>query len=141
MQWAAKAMQYALYWLLLLQPVLGLLHSSAHGGPVKVFFLFRLPPLIERDHDLAEKIRAIHAIVANLLLLLIIIHALAALFHHFIRRDETLTRMLPGAARHKKSASHDCAKCETQRDENANCPRFSASGASPAALLKFQSET
>ena len=47
-QRAAQAMEYALYGLLLLQPILGLLHSSAHGGRVKVFFLFRLPPLIGR---------------------------------------------------------------------------------------------
>jgi cytochrome b561 len=102
MQWAAQAMEYALYCLLLLQPILGLLHSSAHGGRVKVFFVFRLPQLIERNHDLAEKLGAAHAIVAHLLLMLIVFHASAALFHHFIRRDETLTRMLPGTARYQK---------------------------------------
>ena len=102
MQWAAQAMEYALYCLLLLQPILGILHSSAHGGRVKVFFLFRLPPLIERNHDLAEKLGSAHALVAYLLFILIVLHASAALFHHFIRGDETLTRMLPGTARYQK---------------------------------------
>jgi superoxide oxidase len=106
-QWAAQAMEYALYGLLLLQPILGLLHSSAHGGRVKVFFLFRLPPLMERNHDLADKLLVAHTIVAYLLFILIALHASAALFHHFIRRDETLTRMLPGTAR-IKNASRDC---------------------------------
>ena len=100
-QWAAQTMEYALYCLLLLQPILGLLHSSAHGGRVKVFFLFRLPPLMEPNHDLADKLGTAHAIVAYLLLILIAFHASAALFHHFIRGDETLARMLPGMARCK----------------------------------------
>jgi len=47
-----------------------------------------------------------HTIVAHLLFILIALHASAALFHHFIRRDETLTRMLPGTAR-IKNASRD----------------------------------
>jgi hypothetical protein len=58
---------------------------------VKVFFLFRLPPFMERNHDLAEKLLVAHTIVAHLLFILIALHASAALFHHFIRRDETLS--------------------------------------------------
>ncbi len=101
MQRAARAMEYALYGILLLQPILGLLHSIAHGGRVKVFFLFRLPRLMEPNHDLADKLLAAHAIVAHLLLILIVLHASAALFHHFILGDQTLVRMLPGLARRK----------------------------------------
>ncbi len=116
-QRAAQAMEYALYGLLLLQPILGLLHSSAHGGRVKVFFLFRLPPLMERNHDLADKLLVAHTIVAYLLFILIALHASAALFHHFIRRDETLARMLRGTAR-IKTASRDCdgLECATGSD-------------------------
>ena len=102
MRWAAKAMEYALYCLLLLQPILGLLHSNAHGARVKIFFLFQLPQLIERNHDLAEKLGTTHEIVASLLFALIVLHASAALFHHIILRDETLTRMLPGPTKRQE---------------------------------------
>jgi cytochrome b561 len=66
----------------------------AHGARVKVFLLFRLPPFMERNHDLAEKLLVAHTIVAHLLFILIALHASAALFHHFIRRDETLSGWL-----------------------------------------------
>lgn len=101
MRGAARAVEYLLYGLLLLQPVLGLLHSNAHGGRINFFFLFRLPPLIGQDHDLAEQLVVAHGIVANMLLAVIAVHASAALFHHFIRRDETLNRMLPRTARRR----------------------------------------
>ena len=94
MRWAARAMEYALYCLLLLQPILGILHSNAHGGREKILFLFQLPQLIGRNHDLAEKLGTAHAIVATLLLALIVLHASAALFHHVILRDETISRMI-----------------------------------------------
>jgi cytochrome b561 len=37
----------------------------------------------------------LHALVANALLIVIGMHAAAALFHHFIRRDDVLNAMLP----------------------------------------------
>ncbi len=101
MRGAARVVEYLLYGLLLLQPVLGLVHSNAHGGRINFFFLFRLPPLIGRDHDLAEQLIAAHGVVANVLLAIIAVHASAALFHHFIRRDETLIRMLPRTERRR----------------------------------------
>jgi cytochrome b561 len=97
---AARAVEYLLYGLLLLQPVLGFLHTNALGRGVTVFFLFRLPPLIGEDHDLADELLAAHAIVANILLIVIALHTAAALFHHFVRRDGVLRRMLPGT-RHR----------------------------------------
>lgn len=97
MRTAARGVEYTLYGLLLLQPVLGLLYANAHGGRAGVFFVLRLPPLIERNDDLAKQLLLAHGAVANLLLAVIALHAAAALFHHFIRRDEILDRMLPKA--------------------------------------------
>ena len=45
--------QYALYALLLTQPILGLLHTTAHGERANLFFLGQLPALIGQDRPLA----------------------------------------------------------------------------------------
>ena len=97
MRTAARSVESMLYGLLLLQPILGLLYSNAHGGRTGLFFVLHLPPLIQRNDELAEQLLLAHEVVANLLLAIIALHAAAALFHHFIRRDEILNRMLPKA--------------------------------------------
>ena len=100
MRTAVRSVEYMLYGLLLLQPILGLLYANAHGGRTGVFFVLRLPPLIQRNDELAEQLLLAHGAVATLLLAVIALHAAAALFHHFIRRDEILNRMLPKALQH-----------------------------------------
>jgi cytochrome b561 len=97
MRFAAHWSEYALYTLLLTQPILGLLHTNAHGERANPFFLGQLPALIGRDLPLAKQLLAVHETVGLLLLGLIALHALAALYHHFWRRDNTLEAMLPQA--------------------------------------------
>jgi cytochrome b561 len=97
MRLAAQGSEYALYALLLAQPVLGLLQTNAQGDRVDLFFLDRLPPLIGENRSLAGLLLTAHGIVGFLLLGLIALHISAALFHHFWRRDDTLTAMLPSA--------------------------------------------
>jgi cytochrome b561 len=60
-----------------------------------VFGLFELPPLVGPDRELSELLLGIHWRMGVVLCLMIAGHAGAALFHHFIRKDETLRRMLP----------------------------------------------
>src|SRR6201981_3539852 len=95
MRVAAQWSEYALYALLLPQPILGLLHTTAHGDRVSLFFLGQLPALIDRDRPLAKQLLVMHETVGLLLLGLIALHAAAALYHHFWRRDDTLEAMLP----------------------------------------------
>jgi cytochrome b561 len=95
MRFAAQGSEYALYALLLIQPILGLLQSNAHDDRVNLFFLGQLPALIGHDRPLAKQLLAAHEIVGLLLLGLIALHAAAALYHHFWRRDDTLDAMLP----------------------------------------------
>jgi cytochrome b561 len=102
MRAAARGSEYLLYALLLLLPLLGLLQTNAHGDRVDLFLLGELPPLIGRDRALARQLLAAHEAVALLLLAVIGVHAAAALFHHFIRRDDTLNAMLPHALRRKR---------------------------------------
>lgn len=99
MQVLAMASEYGLYALLLTQPILGLLQTNAHGDQVNLYFIGQLPALIEKNRQLAEQLLAVHKAVGFSLLGLIALHASAALFHHFWRRDDTLTAMLPAADR------------------------------------------
>jgi len=80
---------------LLAQPILGILNINARGRRVDFFFLGELPPIVGPDKVLAKQAIAAHQIVAYVLLTLIALHAPAALFHHFVRRDDVLNAMLP----------------------------------------------
>ena len=96
---AARVAEYVLYALLLAQPVLGILNVNARGRRVDFFFLGELPPIVGPDKVLAKQAIAAHQIVAYALLALIALHAAAALFHHFVRRDDVLKAMLPRSRR------------------------------------------
>jgi cytochrome b561 len=92
MRFAAQWSEYALYALLLTQPILGLLQTNAHGDRVNLFFLGQLPALIGQDRQLAKQLVGVHETVGLLLLGLIALHGSAALYHHF---GATTTRSRP----------------------------------------------
>ena len=98
-KWAARTNEVLIYMLLLAQPVVGLFYSSAYGVRVNLFLLVQLPTVLGRDLALGETLGAIHNFLGYSLLALIGAHAAAALFHHFIRRDDVLNAMLSSRLR------------------------------------------
>jgi len=90
---AAALTHAALYMLLLALPLLGWTLSDALAKPVHLFGL-ALPSLVEPDPDLADTLQAWHLDAAWALLALAALHAGAALWHHFVRRDQVLRNML-----------------------------------------------
>jgi cytochrome b561 len=92
---AARFAHLSFYALLFALPVTGCLMSSAAGIPVSFFDLFMLPDFVHRDHDLFQRYIAIHKWLGYVLILLIFVHAGAALRHHFAFKDDTLGKMLP----------------------------------------------
>ena len=84
----------ALYALMFGMPIAGWIILSAEGDPVP-FFGLELPPLVAPDEALAKQVEEIHETAGMVGYYLIGLHAAAALFHHYIRRDNALTRMLP----------------------------------------------
>ena len=90
----AKLMHLALYALMIGTPLLGWLTLSAFGKPIP-FFGLELPALVAPDHDFGEQLEHWHVRLAEAGYWLIGLHAVAGLFHHYISRDNTLTRMLP----------------------------------------------
>lgn len=93
-QRAAVAMHMALYLFLVVMPLLGWLVLSAKGKVIP-FFGLELPALIGPDKALAEQLEEIHKTIGTTGYYLIGLHAVAALFHHYVLRDNALLRMLP----------------------------------------------
>ena len=95
---AAWLTHAALYLILLGLPLLGWALSNAEGKPVHLFGA-ALPALVAEDEDLADALLAWHQDVAWALLALVLLHIGAALYHHFVRRDDVLRSMWPWRAR------------------------------------------
>ena len=73
-------------------PLLGWLILSAEGKVIP-FFGLELPALIAPNEGSAELFEEIHELVATFGYALIGLHAVAAIFHHYIVKDNTLKRM------------------------------------------------
>lgn len=95
----AHAAHWVLYALMLAIPVSGWLMSSAQGFQVVWFGIMPLPDLVARDKALGTLLQDIHVTLNYTLLCVVIAHVAAALKHHFIDRDDVLSRMLPWAAK------------------------------------------
>lgn len=92
---AAAAVHGALYVLLFVIPLSGWLMSSAKGVSVAYLGVLPLPDLVAENEALGEQLETLHGMLNCALLGLIVVHALAALKHHFVDRDAVLVRMLP----------------------------------------------
>ncbi len=93
-KFAAHLTHGLLYQILLVLMISGYLISTADGRSIEVFGLVSVPALpfaFEQQEDIAGEI---HWWLAWSLIVLAGIHALAALQHHFILKDNTLKRML-----------------------------------------------
>jgi cytochrome b561 len=98
MQLAGNLTHALLYAALILQPILGFLTTNAFGfpqaGATAYLGFIDLPKFMEASEGLAKVLLTLHSIVGWSLLVLIPMHVAAAIFHHAIRRDGTLLRMI-----------------------------------------------
>lgn len=91
----AKLVHLALYALMLVMPILGLLILSGAGKAIPFFGLFTLPPLIGENKELADTLKEIHETFGKVGYALIGLHAVAAIYHHRVVHDNTMLRMMP----------------------------------------------
>lgn len=91
----AKGTHLALYAFMLAMPLAGWLILSAAGKTIP-FFGLELPALISPDKALAGQMKELHETFGTIGYFLIGLHAFAALFHHYVVKDNTLRRILPG---------------------------------------------
>jgi superoxide oxidase len=94
----AKANEYGLYALLLVQPITGLGNTLFHGRPFALF-IWEVPALLAPDTAIRSLFVKAHEFGARALVVLIGLHAGAALFHGLVLRDGVLQRMLPWTSR------------------------------------------
>ena len=95
-QLAAHATHWLLYGLLIVQPFLGWIGTSAFPAQIIVFGLFELPPIWPPDRPLSDWVLFVHALVGLTIAALVVLHIGAALYHHFVRKDGILERMVYG---------------------------------------------
>ena len=104
---AAQCSHFGLYFVMFVSPVLGVLYSQASNFPVSFWGWFVLPAIIAPDQAISKWLVNFHVILGRAGLALIVIHAAAALRHHFILRDVILIRMIPWLSRRSGSSAFD----------------------------------
>ncbi|MFP3352329.1 cytochrome b [Pseudoalteromonas sp. SIMBA_153] len=82
----------ALYVFMFAMPIAGWLILSLAGKPIP-FFGLELPALAAQNFELAKSIKEIHETAGEVGYYVIGLHAAAALFHHYVLADNTVSRM------------------------------------------------
>lgn len=96
---ASKVMHYVLYALLVTEAGLGFAFRWGAGRPME-FFGLGIPPLIgEMTRPVRHQLREFHDWIGWAIVVIAALHALAALYHHYVLKDGVLLRILPLARR------------------------------------------
>jgi cytochrome b561 len=90
---ASKLGHAALYALMIFMPVTGYLFSAAGGYSLPWFGLFQWPRLLPRDSAIADWGELLHDRGAWVISAVVLLHLAAVAWHHWIKRDEVLSRM------------------------------------------------
>lgn len=91
----SKLVQGLLYALLVATPVTAIAGAWLEGHALTLGILGSVAPLVAENHALGQSIAKIHTYLGDTIVWLAGFHAAAALFHHFVLRDEVLAAMLP----------------------------------------------
>ncbi|MDQ0349899.1 cytochrome b [Ancylobacter vacuolatus] len=92
---ASATVHVLLYVLLVATPLVGIYLAFLRGNEVTFFGLFTIPSPVEVDRTAAGQVIELHELLANALVVLALLHAAAALVHHYVLKDDVLRRMLP----------------------------------------------
>lgn len=95
---ASKAVHYLLYALLVSEAVLGYVLRWSGNEDMSFFGLLIPPPFAPFSKSTHHLIGGAHEWIGWTIVILAACHAAAALFHHYVVRDNVLRRMLPGKA-------------------------------------------
>ena len=94
-QMGAHLGHLALYGLMIALPISGWLMSSAKGVQTVWFGVVPIPDLLAKDKALGDLLDQVHESLSWVL----VVHVVAALKHHYVDKDDILTRMLPNRQR------------------------------------------
>ena len=90
-----KLSPIVLYFLLFLMPISGYILSEAGGYPISVYGLFIVPNFVEKNSEISKIASLIHEYGAFVFIGILVLHLSAALYHHFVLKNNVLQRMLP----------------------------------------------
>jgi cytochrome b561 len=93
---AARFVHWLLYVLLVIQSLVGWIATSAYPAPIPFFGMFEMPPIWWANRALSEGLFVVHLWLSIIMAVLLVGHIGAALYHHFVRKDDVLYRMLRG---------------------------------------------
>lgn len=82
-----------LYLAMVAFPLSGIGMSLWGGRPISFYNLFTIPLIVEKNTDIAHILYNTHCTFGYLILVSLALHILAALYHHFIVKDNVLRRM------------------------------------------------
>lgn len=91
---AARCVQYSLYLLAIIIPISGLSSALFSPQPVYLFAIFDLSSLQVSNQDTFIFLRDIHLWATRVAMFLLVNHAGAALYHHFVVKDDVLKSMV-----------------------------------------------
>jgi cytochrome b561 len=104
MKYSAKTVQLALYALLIAIPLTAIVGAWLEGHPLTLLGVGNFGPMLPEARNVGQAVSYIHTLLGNVILWAAGLHGLAALFHHFVLRDNVLTSMLPDWRRTRASA-------------------------------------
>jgi cytochrome b561 len=96
---AARLNHGALYLILFVMPVTGYMFSSAGGYSLRYFWMFSWPRLFAGNQTIARAGETTHGLLAYFVYLVVTLHIVATLWHVWVKRDDTLSRMWPARSR------------------------------------------
>jgi cytochrome b561 len=76
--------------------LVGWIAVSASGMPVTVLGLLALPPIAPENRAFSEQLFELHGLIGFAIAGLVAMHIGAALYHHLVRKDRILMRMITG---------------------------------------------
>ena len=92
---ASSLVQGALYGLLFAVPLTAVAGAWLEGHSLTLLGNVPIPPLLPESHELGERVAEFHTWLGDAIMWLAGLHALAAIYHHFVLRDGVLLSMLP----------------------------------------------
>jgi len=94
-RFAAAATHLALYFMLILMPISGYVGLAARGREISIFGIFTMPQLVPLSRQLSVSAQNLHNYSQYALYALLALHVGAALYHHYVVKDDILKRMSP----------------------------------------------
>lgn len=93
--WLSHITHWALYAIMLLIPLTGYLYASAEGQHLDFFGWFTLASPLGSARAISRPMEFVHKTGQYAIYAVVGLHVAAALYHHFVKRDGVLRRMLP----------------------------------------------